>query len=93
VRSCRCGARLSAKRYTGRRISFFLRASAFAAERVARPLLVAAFGVVTLGALGAVFRYDMVAIYCVPVILVAIGGVVGFLRARRGQQGRAATAT
>jgi hypothetical protein len=57
--------------------------SAFAGDRLARPLLVAAFGVVTLGAVGAVFAEPVVAIYRVPVILIAIGGVVGLLRARR----------
>jgi hypothetical protein len=61
-------------------------ASAFAAERIARPLLVAAFGVVTLGALGAVFAEDVVAIYRVPVILTAIGGGFGLVRSYRARR-------
>jgi hypothetical protein len=45
------------------------------AEREASRLVWTAFGVVTLGALGAVFRYDEVAIYRVPVIVLAGSGV------------------
>jgi hypothetical protein len=58
-------------------------ASAFVAERIARPLLVTAFGVVTLGALGAVFAEPVVAVYRIPVILIALGGAVGLARAYR----------
>lgn len=61
-------------------------ASAFMAERIARPLLVAAFGVVTLGALGAVFVEPVVAIYRIPVILIALGGAIGLARAYRGRR-------
>lgn len=60
-------------------------ASAFVAERIARPLVIGAFGIVTVGALGAVFRYDVVALYRIPVMLTAIGGGVGLLRARRAR--------
>jgi hypothetical protein len=56
-------------------------ASLFVGERLARRLLVAAFGIVTIGALGAVFRYDVVAMYRVPVILCAVLGSAGLVRA------------
>jgi len=58
-------------------------ASAFVDERIARPLLVAAFGIVTLGAFGAVFVEPVVAIYRIPVILIALGGAIGLARAYR----------
>lgn len=61
-------------------------ASAFVAERVARRLLVTAFGVVTLGALGAVFVEDVVSIYRVPVVLTAIGGGIGLVRSYRARR-------
>lgn len=61
-------------------------ASAFVAERVARPLLAAAFGVVTLGAVGAVFLEDVVAIYRIPVMLTAIGGGFGLVRSSRARR-------
>jgi hypothetical protein len=60
--------------------------SAFVAERIARPLLVTAFGIVTLGALGAVFVEPMVAIYRIPVILIALGGAIGLARAYRARR-------
>jgi len=59
--------------------------SAFAAERVARPLLTAAFVVVTLGAVGAVFVEPVVAIYRIPVILIAVSGGIGLVRASRAR--------
>ena len=55
-------------------------ASVFVGERLARRLIVVAFGIVTLGAVGAVFRYDVVAIYRLPVVLCAILGIVGLTR-------------
>jgi hypothetical protein len=61
--------------------------SAFVNQRLARQLLITAFGVVTVGALGAVFRYDVVAIYRVPVIVCAIVGSFGLLRAYRPWRG------
>jgi hypothetical protein len=51
--------------------------SLVAREAIARGLVLAAFLIVSAGALGAVFRYDDVAIYRVPVIALAAGGVVG----------------
>ena len=55
--------------------------SVFVEERVARACAWAAFVIVTVGALGAVFRYDVVAPYRVPVILVAGVGIAGLTRA------------
>lgn len=57
--------------------------AAFVGGRLARRLIVAAFGIVTVGAFAAVFRYDVVAIYRVPVIVCAIVGTVGLVRAYR----------
>jgi hypothetical protein len=59
-----------------------------APEPLARRLIVAAFAIVSVGALGAVFRYDVVRIYRVPVIVCAAAGGIGVVRAAR----RAATA-
>lgn len=56
-------------------------ASLFLRERSARVLVWAAFAVVSLGALGAVFRYDVVAIYRAPVMLAAAVGAGGLARA------------
>ncbi len=58
-------------------------ASVFVREHVARRLIVTAFGTVTLGAVGAVFRYDVVSIYRVPVIVCAVAGIAGLVRAYR----------
>ena len=49
-------------------------ASIFNQERVARRLVQIAFAVVTMGALGASFLYDAVAMYRIPVILCALTG-------------------
>ena len=65
-------------------------ASVFARERVARRLIITAFGIVTVGALGAVFRYDVVAIYRIPVIACAILGTAGLLRVYRLERRSAA---
>lgn len=64
--------------------------SLFVGERLARRLIVAAFGVVSAGALGAVFRYDVVAVYRVPVVLCAIIGIAGLVRAYVAPRGRPA---
>jgi hypothetical protein len=61
-------------------------ASALVAERIARPLLVTAFGVVTLGALGAVFAEPVVVMYRIPVILIALGGAIGLVYAYRAKR-------
>lgn len=58
--------------------------------RVARGLVWAAFAVVTPGALGAVFRYDVVASYRIPVILIAAVGIVGLAHGYRSSQKRPA---
>jgi hypothetical protein len=55
--------------------------SVLAAERRARVLIFFAFAIVSAGALGAVFRYDVVAIYRVPVVLTAALGAAGLARA------------
>lgn len=68
-------------------------AAVFAREHIARRLIVAAFGIVTVGALGAVFRYDVVSAYRVPVILCAVVGIAGLVRAYRlGRRSAALTA-
>ena len=54
-------------------------ASTISRERVARPLIQLAFVVVTIGALGATFVYDVVAMYRVPVILCALAGFGGLI--------------
>ena len=56
-------------------------ASAFLHERIARTLIRIAFGVVTVGAAGATFLYDAVAIYRIPVLLCAAAGVGSLVRA------------
>lgn len=48
-----------------------------APERVARRLIIAGFAIVTIGAIGAVFRYDDVRPYRAPVIVCAVGGAAG----------------
>ena len=45
-----------------------------APTRLARRLIIAGFAIVTLGAVGAVFRYDDVRPYRAPVIVCAVGG-------------------
>lgn len=62
--------------------------AAVAAPWMARRLLVGAFAVVTLGALGAVFRYEVVAVYQIPVMLIAVGGGIALVRAHRVETGR-----
>lgn len=51
-------------------------ASLVVSGAAARRLITVAFFVVTAGALGAVFRYDEVAIYQAPVMMLALVGVV-----------------
>lgn len=48
--------------------------SAFVREHIARRLVQVAFVIVTMGALGASFLYEVVAIYRIPVILCAVVG-------------------
>ncbi|MBI2952368.1 hypothetical protein HYY27_09745 [bacterium] len=55
-------------------------ASALLRGRAALALVRASFAVVTLGAVGAVFRYEAVAVYRVPVLLCAAAGVAGLAR-------------
>ena len=63
-------------------------ASVFVRDRLARRLLVSAFGVVTVGALGAVYLYDEVKAYRIPVIAIALVGLTGLVQAyvARSQQ-------
>ena len=56
-------------------------ASVFVRDRLARRLLVGAFGVVTVGALGAVYMYDEVKAYRIPVIAIAVVGLTGLVQA------------
>jgi hypothetical protein len=56
-------------------------ASVFVPARVARALVLTAFPIVSVGALGAVFRYDVVAVYRAPVVLLAVTGFAGLLMA------------
>jgi hypothetical protein len=63
--------------------------SVVAADRLARVLVVTAFGIVTLGAVGAVFRYEVVEIYRVPVLIVAVAGTMGTVRAKVVKQAKA----
>jgi hypothetical protein len=54
----------------------------------ARRLIIAGFAIVTMGALGAVFRYDDVRSYRVPVIVCAVAGAAGIAgRAARRRPG------
>jgi hypothetical protein len=45
--------------------------SVFAGTETANKLVIAAFLIVTAGAIGATFRYDVVAMYRIPVLLIA----------------------
>jgi hypothetical protein len=54
--------------------------AAIAPEALARRLVRAAFVIVSIGALGAVFRYDVVRPYRVPVVLCAVAGSIGIVR-------------
>lgn len=58
-------------------------ASAFARDALRRRLVWIAFGVVTLGALGAVFKYEIVARYRLPVIVCAVAGILALAHAYR----------
>jgi hypothetical protein len=58
-------------------------ASMFLADRTARILVWAAFATVSVGAIGAVWRYEVVAVYRAPVLLTAVAGAVGLARAYR----------
>ena len=51
--------------------------SNFVQENIARILIKISFIVVTTGAVGAVFRYDVVEIYKVPVLIFAVVGSAG----------------
>lgn len=65
-------------------------ASVVSGERAARMLIIGAFAVVTAGAIGATFRYEVVAMYRIPVLALAIAGAAGLLgafRARRVARG------
>jgi hypothetical protein len=53
--------------------------SAFVKENITKILIQISFIVVTIGAVGAVFRYEIVEIYMIPVLLCAIAGSIGLL--------------
>ncbi len=55
-------------------------ASVFVEDGRALWLIRIAFAVVTMGALGAVFIYDVVALYRIPVIVCAVAGTAGMAR-------------
>lgn len=55
-------------------------ASTVAPERAARWLIHLSFLIVTLGALGATFLYEVVAIYRIPVVLCALVGTAALAR-------------
>ena len=55
-------------------------AAVVAPERMAHRLIHVAFGIVTAGALGASFIYDVVAIYRAPVVVCAVVGAVALVR-------------
>lgn len=48
-------------------------------SRVTRRLITAAFASVTVGAIGATFRYDVVEKYRIPVLLIAVSGITGLV--------------
>ena len=55
----------------------FILISNFVKENVAKILIRISFVVVTIGAVGASFRYDVVSIYKIPVLICAVAGSVG----------------
>jgi uncharacterized membrane protein len=57
--------------------------SLFMAPSRARVPIIASFFVVTAGALGAVFLYDVVKLYRIPVIAFALAGMAGLVHAYR----------
>ena len=57
-------------------------ASLAAESRIARRLVTAAFAAVTVGAIAATFKYDVVANYRIPVIAIALVGVAGLAYSR-----------
>ena len=54
-------------------------ASTVLREQLARSLIIVAFGIVTLGAVPAVFRYEVVELYRIPVVLCALAGSAALL--------------
>jgi hypothetical protein len=68
-------------------------ASVLLRERVARWLIWGAFVIVSIGALGATFRYEVVALYRIPVMLAALVGTSGLIWAYSTRRRRTATQT
>ena len=64
--------------------------SVFVDARTARNLIVVAFGIVTLGAVGATFKFDVVERYRIPVIVCALAGIGGLFTAYRSRSTRPA---
>lgn len=54
--------------------------SNFIKQSIAKTLIKISFIIVTAGAVGAVFRYDVVEIYKVPVLIFATAGIIGLSR-------------
>jgi hypothetical protein len=65
--------------------------SLFVGAHTARNLILGAFAIVTLGAVGAVFKFDVVEKYRIPVIVSAIAGIIGLVQAFRARSARPAT--
>lgn len=55
-------------------------ASVFVASRTREALIALAFLIVSAGASGAVFRYEVVAVYRIPVLILAVAGTIALLR-------------
>jgi hypothetical protein len=64
--------------------------SLISGDRVARVLIIGAFAVVTVGAIAATFRYDVVGMYRIPVLVCAIAGAAGLTGAYRSRAALAA---
>ena len=54
-------------------------ASLFTREQLSKMLIRISFAVVTMGAIGATFLYDVVAIYRIPVLACALAGIGGLV--------------
>ena len=68
-------------------------ASVLLRERVARWLIWGAFVIVSIGALGATSRYEVVALYRIPVMIAALAGTSGLIWAFGTRRRRTTTAT
>jgi hypothetical protein len=55
--------------------------SVFAGTEIAGKLVIAAFLIVSAGAIGATFRYEVVAMYRIPVLIIAVIGITALGKA------------